>query len=149
MTCESSFMDTDPSYIAFDSINHDRIIRKFYRTIFMPIQLLENYLKSRTQQVILNNNKSEKTELTQGVPQGTVLGTPFSTQYVDDTFNFTSNKNLKIALEYLENNISTLTYFEQNFLQVNKSKTEFIVFETSKNRWQNARVIAAYLNITG
>ena len=38
------------------------------------LQLLTNYLQNRKQYVIFNNHESDLTEITTGVPQGSILG---------------------------------------------------------------------------
>ena len=147
---------------AFDSISHQLILNKLLNYGFnnLSVQLLKSYLCCRSQQVVLNNIKSDIIELKQGVPQGTVLGPLLFNlyvndlalavdnnvkivQYADDTFIFSSNENTDMGIHHLENNISKLLkYFSANFLKVNKDKTEFIVFETpNQERSRNEKLI--------
>ena len=50
-------------------------------------------------------------------------------QYADDTFLFVSSKNLNLGINILENNLKKLnTYVEQHRLNLNDTKTEFIIF---------------------
>ena len=50
-------------------------------------------------------------------------------QYADDTFLFVSNECLNTAVSQLETNAANLVdYFERHRLNLNESKTEFIVF---------------------
>lgn len=62
---------------AFDTINHDLLlsILKYIGISDKANDLIENFLKNRTQQVVLDNNlKSNVLSLKFGVPQGSILG---------------------------------------------------------------------------
>ena len=61
---------------AFDTLSFDIILYKlnYYGITGKELQLLTNYLQNRKQYVIFNNHESELTEITTGVPQGSILG---------------------------------------------------------------------------
>ena len=61
---------------AFDTQSFDIILYKlnYYGIAGTELQLLTNYLKNRKQYVIFNNHESDLTEITTGVPQGSILG---------------------------------------------------------------------------
>ncbi|WP_138921973.1 reverse transcriptase domain-containing protein, partial [endosymbiont of Tevnia jerichonana] len=65
---------------AFDKVPHKRLNYKLkYYGITGPISSwLESFLTERTQQVVINGSTSEPTQVTSGVPQGTVWAPYFS-----------------------------------------------------------------------
>ena len=71
---------------AFDSLSHQILLKKLQSLQFSPsaTQIVESFLTGRLQQVILNGVLSEWIELTQGVPQGTVIGPLFFNLYVNE-----------------------------------------------------------------
>ena len=70
----------DPSK-AFDSLSHPDLLKKLQSLPFShsAIQIVENFLTGRLQQVSVLGVLSERIELKQGVPYGTVIGPFFST----------------------------------------------------------------------
>ena len=65
---------------AFDTINHELLIAKLRAYGFSTdsIQLVLSYLSNRWQRVKIDGTFSSWSELTQGVPQGSILGPLFS-----------------------------------------------------------------------
>ena len=139
---------------AFDSISHEILLEKLENLGFdqIAISFIGSYLSNRTQKVVIQNTSSDWIDLYQGVPQGTILGPLLFNlyvnsmqsaiqepcelvQYADDTFLFVSNECLNTAVSQLETNAANLVdYFEKHRLNLNESKTEFIVFcKRSKN----------------
>ena len=61
---------------AFDKVPHKRLIHKlnYYWITGSIATWIENFLKGRTQQAVVNGATSSSTIVTSGVPQGTVLG---------------------------------------------------------------------------
>ena len=139
---------------AFDSISHEILLEKLENLGFdqIAISLIGSYLSNRTQKVVIQNTSSDWIDLYQGVPQGTILGPLLFNlyvnsmqsaiqepcelvQYADDTFLFVSNECLNTAVSQLETNAANLVdNFEKHRLNLNESKTEFIVFcKRSKN----------------
>ena len=61
---------------AFDTINHDILVKKlsFYGIRGVPNYWFANYLSNRKQFTEINNCKSALTNLSTGVPQGSILG---------------------------------------------------------------------------
>jgi len=72
---------------AFDAVNHNILFDKFYHNFGIrgiPLQLFRSYLSNREQFVKLENVKSGLDDISNGVPQGSVLGALLFIMYNND-----------------------------------------------------------------
>lgn len=132
---------------AFDSIKYNILYDKLsrYGVRGVALELIKNYLSHRSQIVQIQNAKSSKLKLTQGVPQGSILGpflflvyindivtianSPEIIMYADDTNVFFKSTDLT-DLETKANEYLALlsTWLGQNRLQLNIAKTNYVIF---------------------
>ena len=141
--CGAILMDLSK---AFDTINHDLTLAKLKAYGFdnKSLRILQSYLSDRWQRIKINTTFSSWKELTQGVPQGSVLGPLLFniylndiffflddidiSNYADDTTLFACNENLEEVLTRLENNSEmAIFWFEINFMKLNTDKCKLLI----------------------
>ncbi|CAF1275692.1 unnamed protein product [Didymodactylos carnosus] len=71
---------------AFDNVNHECLLLKLYKKGVRgkALKWIEDYLKDRTIQTMLDGKMSQKRLVTKGVPQGSILGPLLFLVYIDD-----------------------------------------------------------------
>ena len=132
---------------AFDCVNHTRLVNKL-KTFNLNSELMDwitNYFSGRTQMTVANNCTSTVMTITQGVPQGSILGPLFyilyandlanfltntcSTYYADDTVLYTKEKNFCKATRLLRRDLKNLEkWCKLNDIFVNVKKTKYMIF---------------------
>ena len=132
---------------AFDCVQHDLLIQKV-RTLNLDdltIRWLENYLTHRQQRVFANNRVSDPKRVTQGVPQGSIIGPLLYilyandiakivkkchvTQYADDTVLYSAGKGIGVALKDMQASLKLLEkWCNTNGIYININKTRFMIF---------------------
>ena len=111
---------------AFDCVQHPVLLGKLRDMGLgeLVIDWINSYLSNRQQQVYANDSYSTHQNITQGVPQGSVLGLLFYivyandlaktvknckiSMYADDTVLYTSNKNFGVSVRYLQEDADSL-----------------------------------------
>ena len=142
---------------AFDTIDHQVFLsrlREDYGVTGGVTDWMESYLVNRHQNICVNDALSDKITLKYGFPQGSKIG-PFGFKlytkpliqiatkhniqihlYADDTQLYTSfdPHNSAEAMNRMEACIAEIkSWMATNFLKLNDSKTEFIIFGTDQN----------------
>jgi hypothetical protein len=145
---------------AFDTIDHSILLKRlqgFYGVKGSAIQWITSYLSDRTQSIKLGDVTSSKSNLSFGVPQGSVLGPLLFTMYTaplgrilkklgmmyhiyaDDTQIYMAFKPCQTEDELtvrnrLETCLRTVkSWMSVNLLKLNQEKTEVMVVSTRGN----------------
>ena len=137
---------------AFDRVNHYILFDKFYHNFGIrgiPLHLFRSYLFNPKQFVKLENVQSGLVDISNGVPQGSVLGpllfimyindlpkssAVYTVLYADDTYLCLSHKNLD-NLQHMVNVglIKVDNWLRSNKSSLNCSKSTFMLTKSLKN----------------
>ena len=153
--CSLGYINAIP---AFDTIDHNVFLSRLEKENGVTADALgwmSSYLSGRQQCISINSTLSDNIDLHFGFPQGSRIG-PFGFKlytkpltsiakkhginihlYADDTQLCTSFKpeESEAALERLEACIEEIrNLMEANYLKLNDSKTEFVIFGTQKSQ---------------
>jgi len=137
---------------AFDCVHHELLLAKLYRYGIrgVPYSFLKSYLCDRFQFVEVNGVKSSKIPITQGVPQGSILGPLLYLIFSNDIITYLSKTNVHVVCYADDTNILVIDkdfhelkciaesvykqiviWSEKNFLYLNKDKTVALKFTIS------------------
>ena len=150
---------------AFDTVNHDILIRKLEQYGINGNELLwfKSYLNNRVQTVNVDSTLSDFRSINIGIPQGSILGPllfiifvnclPYAVSdcktvmYADDTSLMCKSKNKLDLKSQMESCLSKIAeWFKVNKLTLNVDKTKFMVFGTQKMLEKFNDVNLAYHN---
>ena len=135
---------------AFDTVPHKRLLRKLqgYGISGSLLRWLESFLVGRKQKVVLNGEESDWTNVTSGIPQGSVLGPILFLIYINDLPDVVNNivklfaddtkiyakVNTKEQEENLQSDIDNLMEWSNNWqLKFNKSKCKHLHIGRNNN----------------
>lgn len=134
---------------AFDTLDHSILLNKleYFGLHTSSINLIKNYLLKRCQRVRLNSALSDYVEISQGVPQGSILGPLLfslyscdfhkhlrvcsSHQYADDTqiYHSFNTTNVAEAVNAINSDLSIISDLCKNHkLVLNAAKSKLLVF---------------------
>ena len=132
---------------AFDCVQHCVLLEKLSNLGIdgSVVNWVTSYLSNRKQRVYANNSYSSLMDITQGVPQGSVLGPLFYiiyandlsvslancnlALYANDTVLYTASKNFGDSIEKLQADITALSkWCATNGIMANTDKTKVMVF---------------------
>ena len=134
---------------AFDCVQHPVLMNKLSQLNLddSVLDWVRSYLSDRDQRVLANGVYSSALTVTQGVPQGSVLGPLFYiiyandltqivknchiAMYADDTVLYTANGDFEKSVQDLQNDIDQLSkWCHNNGIKANTEKTKIMVFSS-------------------
>ena len=133
---------------AFDCVQHSVLIEKLDSLNFdeSVVRWVTSYLTNRKQRVYANGTYSTLLPITQGVPQGWVLGPLFYiiyandlpeivknceiALYADDTVIFTANQSVDKSISNIQQDLDALSaWCNNNGIRANTDKSKVMVLE--------------------
>ena len=147
---------------AFDTLSFDILLYKLshYGIKDNAFKLLKSYLTDRKQFVVFNNQNSETTDITTGVPQGSILGPLFFSicindlitvsdklkfvMYADDTtiyFNIEEFDQYNLQQDITKELENITLWLKRNKLSLNVQKTKLMVFHRKQKQIKELNIV--------
>ena len=147
---------------AFDTLSFDILLYKLshYGIKGNAFNLLKSYLTDRKQFVVFNNQNSETTDITTGVPQGSILGPLFFSicindlitvsdklkfvMYADDTtiyFNIEEFDQYNLQQDITKELENITLWLKRNKLSLNVQKTKLMVFHRKQKQIKELNIV--------
>ena len=147
---------------AFDTLSFDILLYKLshYGIKDNAFKLLKSYLTDRKQFVVFNNQNSETTDITTGVPQGSILGPLFFSicindlitvsdklkfvMYADDTtiyFNIEEFDQYNLQQDITKELENITLWLKGNKLSLNVQKTKLMVFHRKQKQIKELNIV--------
>lgn len=144
---------------AFDTVSHSILEHKLEDIGIggKALDVLKDFLRNRSQQVVIGNVRSSKLLCKKGVPQGSILSPTlyniFTNDiktlelilngelscYADDTALFVYAKDSNTLVTRTNHDLDILaSYFQNNKLLINSSKTKVMVFTSTKRKFSSS-----------
>jgi len=152
---------------AFDTINHSLLIATLKHIGFSntAYDLIKNYLNNRKQCVLYKNNKSIQAVVSNGVPQGSILGPVLfciyilsfqkylthckSHYYADDTqvyLSFSESETINAVKQMNEDLLALFDISQKYCLSLNPTKSQVMLFGPKKARIRVINFVDIRLN---
>ena len=138
---------------AFDLVDHSLLLKKLkhYKLSDNTLSWFASYLSSRKQKVSLNNITSDSELITDGVPQGSILGPLLFLMFINDLPLYTDSANTEFyaddtnlyvcgeSLEIIESNLQIALdclakWCKCNDMLINTTKTKVMLITTHQKR---------------
>ena len=149
---------------AFDCVQYPTLLQKLgdLELSDLAMNWIKSYLSNRFQRVLANGKLSKYLPVTQGVPQGSILGPLFYILYAndlplifrkskyifyaDDTVLYTQGKNAHDMNKILQSDLTRLQkWCNLNSIFVNSAKTKYMIFG-SRNRVDKVKDLNLYID---
>src|SRR6266516_4247025 len=117
---------------AFDKVPHNRILYTLHKIGIRGkfLNWIEDWLRGRRQRVVLSGEKSNWTDVTSGVPQGSVLGPILFIIYINDIDEKIVNRFWKFADD------SKMLSKVGSEKEINAIKSDLLELVNWSDRWQ-------------